>query len=150
MKTTAVFTQEIEISLDDLKDLYENLITESDDDGRVIAEMFMQLPDKVVSTVLFRLACVHNSVKQFPNERYMFKIESCSFFYKFRRILFSFAFDANNFLSEWRFVKILLYPMCKCTDTFIAIAEDTKGCSECCVCQISFSVVFAITDKHVF
>jgi len=39
--------------LDDLKDLYENLITETDDDGRVIADMFMQLPDKKVRFIWY-------------------------------------------------------------------------------------------------
>ena len=44
-----LFLQDVEITVDDLKDLYENLITETDDLGRVIAEMFMQLPDPEVS-----------------------------------------------------------------------------------------------------
>uniref|UniRef100_H2ZED6 Polybromo 1 n=1 Tax=Ciona savignyi TaxID=51511 RepID=H2ZED6_CIOSA len=38
--------KDLDISQEELKALYEAIVTETDEDGRVIAEMFMQLPDK--------------------------------------------------------------------------------------------------------
>jgi len=37
------------VSIEDMKEIYEHLVTETDEKGRVIADMFLQLPDQSVS-----------------------------------------------------------------------------------------------------
>lgn len=52
--------QDAEITIDDLKDLFENLVTETDDADRVIAEMFMLLPDRKAVRLNFRFSYSNN------------------------------------------------------------------------------------------
>ncbi|CAK8698479.1 unnamed protein product [Clavelina lepadiformis] len=42
----ALCIYDFEVTMEDLKELYENLVTETDEAGRVIADLFMQLPDR--------------------------------------------------------------------------------------------------------
>ena len=46
---TRCYTQMVELTTTEMKLIYKALVTETDEDGRVIADLFMTLPDQSVS-----------------------------------------------------------------------------------------------------